>query len=134
MSNNSLLVQFFVKEVFRNDACDAEELSYLISPDFTYYLDVGFRMNYNQFIERIKFLFSSSTVQLGRMASDDDVHFYCDFEVEHPESNRGDQTYGLSQIVVRNGFIHQVTINYHKNETEFSEFKKFIKNHTSVFL
>lgn len=125
MSNNSLLVQFFVKEVFKNDAYEAEELTYLISSDFSYYLDVGYRMDYGQFIEQIKFLFTSTTVKLASIASDDDIHFYCDFEVNLPEPADERHKYGLAQIVVDKGFIHQVTINYHKNKKEFIEFKKF---------
>lgn len=134
MSDNSLLVRFFIKETFNNNAYNEKQLAYLISPDFAYYLDVGCCMNYNQFIERIKRLFSSSTVQLGNIASDDDIHFYCDLKVNSPEFNQTIETYGLSQIIVRNGFIEQVTINYHENQKQFIEFKSLIKNKTTVFL
>lgn len=134
MSDNSLLVQFFVKEIFKNNAAEAQELTYLIDPYFEYYLDTGIRMNYVQFIAKVKKKLSTATVELGKIDSENDTHFYCDFEISFPDQDQAKKIYGLSQIIIDSGFISQITINYHKNVQEFNEFRDILEKKNTVYL
>lgn len=132
MSDNSLLVQFFVKEIFTNNAREAEELTYLIDPCFEYYLDTGNRMNYAQFIKGMKKKLSMATVELGKIDSDNDTHFYCDFEISFPD--QATKAYGLSQVIIDRGFIRQITINYHNTAQEYNEFRDILEKKNTVYL
>uniref|UniRef100_A0A2A4Z0P6 SnoaL-like domain-containing protein n=1 Tax=OCS116 cluster bacterium TaxID=2030921 RepID=A0A2A4Z0P6_9PROT len=137
MSDNSKIVDYFLKEIFHNEISegnDPDKVSYLISPEFSYYLNLGERQSFKEYAERVRMLNSSATVVVGKPSSDDDIHFHCDFEVKLPAPNQNTKILGFSQIVIRNGLIQQIEINYHKNQKEFDEFQKLMTDSSTVFL
>ena len=134
MSDNLKVVQYFAKEVFVNNAQDADRLSNLVSPQFSYCLNLGDPQNYSQFVKRMQSSSTASTVVLGEIASEDDMHLHCDFEVQLPEPNQHLKTHGFSQLIVRNGIIHQIDINYQNSVDEYNEFRDIIKNSATVLL
>lgn len=134
MSDNSKIVQFFLNEIFKKDNVDPENLSYLIAPQFSYYLNLGERKTYEQYAARVRMLNSTATVTVDKPTSDDDTHFHCNYEVILPAPKHEEKAFGFSQIVIRNGLIHQIEINYLNNQEEFEEFQKAMEKSTTVFL
>lgn len=137
MSDNLKIVEYFVKEIFHNDVNDAhdpDKVSYLIAPQFSYYLNVGDRQSYKEYAESVRKLKSSATVIVGKLSSGDDAHFHCDFEVKLPAPNQNVKMLGFSQIIVKNGLIHQIEINYYKNQREFEDFQKMMDDSSTAFL
>lgn len=134
MSSNLKLVKYFVQKVFTNNSHDADRLSNLVSPQFTYHLNLGFSRNYSQFVKKMQAFTAVSTVIFGKIATEDNIHFYGDFEVRLPEPNHNLKTYGFSQLVIRNGLIHQIDINYHADQDEYEEFRSLIKSSKTVLL
>ncbi|PCI85587.1 MAG: hypothetical protein COB24_12405 [Hyphomicrobiales bacterium] len=134
MSNNLKLVQYFFNEIFENKIENPERLSNLVTCQFSYYLNLGERKNFQQFAARARFMNTVSDILYEKVTTEDDVFFITEFEVKLPKPNQHIKSVGFSQIEVSNGLIHQINIHYSKNDQELEEFQTFLGGGTTVFL
>lgn len=131
MTDNEILVRYFVKEYLGNNV---NKLANVVSPQFAYILNHRTRKDFNQFSARMRLYTGATIIKIGEISSSDDIHFHYDFEIELPGAETEIITRGFAQIIVRNGLVHQVDINYHNSQEEFEEFQEMVQNSSTVYL
>lgn len=131
MSSNMKLVRYFVDGFLNNSKT---ELSNLVSPNFVYCLNNGDDINFEQFIMRMRFVNSLTKFVTQEVTSEDDVHFYFDFESFLPAPNDEEKIDGFAQVIVQNGLIVRVDIHYKVSAEEFKEFQERMTNNSTVLL
>lgn len=81
MTNNSKLVQYFVKEYLGQNV---DKLVNIVSPSFTYVLNHRTSINFDQFTARMRAYTRATLINIGEISSGDDIHFHYDFEIKLP--------------------------------------------------
>ncbi|MGL1919888.1 MAG: hypothetical protein OCD03_02560 [Hyphomicrobiales bacterium] len=131
MSDNLKLIKYFLKEFRANSS---HNLSNVVSPSFSFFLNLGEKQDFDQFTARMQLITTASNAVISELTSEDDIHFYFDFEVTLAPPNDEVKSHGFTQLIVQNNLITQVSINYMSSEEEFEEFQKLIKDSSTVLL
>lgn len=131
MIENVKLVHHFVKSFIENDV---SKLVNLVSPEFQYWVNYDECLDFDQFTKKLQFLSSSSNIVAYEITTQDNVHFYFDFDLELPAPNEGAKSYGFAQVIVKNGLVNRIDINNKDDKEKFEEFKKLRVNSRTVLL
>ncbi|MGL1921998.1 MAG: hypothetical protein OCD03_13320 [Hyphomicrobiales bacterium] len=131
MTDNSKLVNYFINEFLANNS---HNLSNVVSPSFSFFLNLGDKQDFNQFATRMQLITTASNLVFTETTTEDDIHFCFDFEIILAPPNEEMKSQGFAQIIAQNNLITQVSINYMSSEEEFEEFQELIKNSPTVLL
>ena len=116
LSNNLKLAKYFLQKYIDSDS---KQLEIFVSSDFKYYVNLGEPLNFKQFLERMSLFQTSSEAVFSDISSEDDVHFYFNFELVLAPPNQDQKAIGLVQVVILGDFISKVFVDYSQNAEEY---------------
>lgn len=131
MSSNMKLVQHFVNGFLEQNQTESANL---VSPNFVYSLNHDNGIDFDKFKARMQYLNSATDLILQEITSEDDTHFYFDFESNLPEPNKDVSSKGFAQIIMKKGLIVRVDIHYKGSDEDFQKFQSLMKNSPTVLL
>lgn len=128
MSDNEKLVKYFVQAYLSGNS---KNLSHAVAPSFCYYINHGDQQNFDQFIERMQLLTTTSKVWAGEIKTEDGIHFYYEIAAMLPAPNEGKTAKGFAQAIVHNGLIARLDVHYNESPEEFEEFQNILSSSIS---
>lgn len=131
MTGNLKLVNYFITEFL---ADNSENLANVVSPSFSFYLNLRDKLDFNQFIAKMRQITTAANLNISEITTEDDIHFCFDFEITLAPPNQEFKSQGFAELLVQNNLIIQVLINYNSSEEEFEEFQRMIKNSSTALL
>ncbi|MBL1242209.1 MAG: hypothetical protein COB13_010195 [OCS116 cluster bacterium] len=132
MSKNLEVVAFFIAEFYENNSTD---MAALTAPAFSFTQNSGSRQNFGQFVRRMRFLNHSAKYEIKTPTSQNDTHFYSQFEVQIPNGNAGFITgLGRVELVIEDGLVQAIDISYHKTQEEYEKFQTSMNESRVAFV
>lgn len=132
MSPDLKLVKFFIAEFYNNNAT---EMAYLVSPTFSFTLNSDDRLNFEFFIQRMRFLNHSTKFEIDAPSSEDDKHFNSEFRLQIPNGEDGFITAsGKVEIITKYELIQNINVSYHHSQDEYDQFQRLMKASQVAFL
>ncbi len=120
ITKNLKLVKYFTSEFYLNHTND---LSHVASPTFEFSVNSGPVKGFEEYAERRAVFNHNAKLVFGKFRSDDDVHFYTEFETQ---LLNGTEVLGTCMFEVSELLIERVEIIYNLTDKEFAELERIL--------
>lgn len=132
MSHNLKIVEYFVDAFHKNKL---DEVTYIISPRFSFTLNSREKLDFETYSNRVKFLNERTHFQIGPPKSKNDRYFYSEIEMKLPNQfGELEEAFGKAEFIVENGLILALNARYYKSKEEYDEFSRLLENSHIAFV
>ncbi|MBL1420935.1 MAG: hypothetical protein COC24_010550 [Alphaproteobacteria bacterium] len=132
MSKNLKVVEIFIAEFYKNSSAGMVDLT---SPSFSFTQNSGAKQTLENFINRMRVINHSAKFKLFEPTSQDDTHFYSEFELKIPgKKSSFVKALGRTKFVVKDELLQALDISYHTTEKEYNEFQALMNQSSVAFV
>lgn len=132
MTHNFKVVKYFITAFHENKI---DDVSYIISPLFSFTLNAGETQSFEACAKRVKFLNERTHFRICEPMSKDDKYFYAECEIKIPnEIGEMEDAFGKAEFIVENGLMLALNARYYKSREEYDEFSKLLDGSQIAFV